>query len=102
MISWSSRLIIGEKLKAKKDKIIASINQEKAIFGIYCIVFASNPSNLFDILDANELHFAPYNKSDIKIVGIAKGKDEALSLVQSMVMEVYNTTGNFDVREYFT
>ena len=89
-------------MKEKKDKVISSINKEEETFGVYCITFASQQSNLFDILEANELQFAPYKKMDIKIIGLAKGKEEAYLLVEKMVMKVYNETGNFDVRAYFT
>lgn len=102
MILWSSRLLIGEKLEKKKEKIIASINKREATFGVYCIAFASNPSNLFDILDANELLYPHYKKVNVHIVGLAKGWDEAVDLVQEMILEVYRNTGEFDVRSYFT
>ena len=35
------------------------------------------------------------------IIGIAKGKDEAYDMVSSFVMECFNVTGNFDVKNYF-
>lgn len=102
MIQWASRLYIGDKLKKRRDKTIDSINNRSITSDVYCIAFASQPSNLFDIMNANELLFPHYKKTDIKIVGLAKGKDEATSLVQDMLMEVYHKTGAFDVREYFT
>ena len=102
MIAWTSRLYVGDKLKKEKDKTIASINNMEATFGIYCIAFASHPSNLFDIIEANELLFPHYRRTEIQIAGLAKGKDEALKLVQDMLMEVYTNSGNFDVRTYFT
>ncbi len=102
MILWTTRLYVGDKMKKKKEKVIASINNSEATFGVYCISFASQPSNLFDIMEANQLLFPHYKKSEIHIVGLAKGKEEAVSLVQNMLMEVYNKTGDFDVRAYFT
>lgn len=102
MISWTSRLYVGEKLKKKKDKAITSINNQEVTFGVYCIAFASHPGNLFDIIDANELLFPHYKKSQVQIVGLAKGKEEAILLVKDMLMEIYSKTGNFDVRAYFT
>lgn len=102
MISWSTKIYIGEKMKKKKDRVISSINSSEVTFGIYCIAFASHPNNLFDIMEANELLFPHYKRSDIRIIGLAKGKEEAVSLVQDMLMEVYNNTGGFDVRNYFT
>lgn len=101
MILWTSRLCVGNRMKKKKNKVIASINNREATFGVYCIAFASHPSNLFDILDANELLFPHYQKSEVTVVGIAKGREEAVKLVQSMLMEVYQKTGEFDVRTYF-
>jgi hypothetical protein len=102
MVLWNSRLYVGDKMKKKKDKVVASINKREATFGIYCITFASHPSNLFDIMDANELLFPHYKKMEIRIVGLAKGKEEAIELVKGMLLEVYKETGDFDVRSYFT
>ena len=102
MVSWVANLYLGDKLKKKKDKVVTSINNREATYGVYCIAFASHPGNLFDIMDANELLFPHYKKSDVKIVGLAKGKEEAVTLVQDMLMEVYHKTGSFDVRTYFT
>jgi len=102
MISWTSSLHVGEKMKKKKENAIASINNNEATFGVYCIAFASHPSNLFDIMEANELLFPHYKRADIHIVGLARGKEEAYHLVKDMIMEVYNNTGNFNVRAYFT
>jgi hypothetical protein len=102
MILWSSRLCVGEKLEKKKEKVMASINNREAAFGVYCVAFASNPQNLFDILEANELLYPHYKKANIQIVGLAKGWEEAIDLVQKMILEVYHNTGEFDVRNYFT
>lgn len=102
MISWTSSLQVGEKIKKKRDKAIASINNSEATFGVYCITFAAHPDNLFEIMDANQLLIPYYKKSDIHIVGLAKGKREALCLVEKMLMEVYKQTGNFNVRAYYT
>lgn len=101
MVLWTSRLCVGKRMEKKKNKVIASINNREATFGVYCIAFASHPSNLFDILDANELLFPHYQKSEVTVVGLTKGRDEAIEMVQSMLMEVYQKTGDFDVRTYF-
>lgn len=102
MIQWAQKLYIGNRIKNKKDKVMASINQREATFNVYCIAFASQPVNLFDIMDVNELLFPHYQKADIRIIGLAKGKEEAIHLVEDMILEVYNETGGFDVRTYFT
>lgn len=102
MVQWTSRIYVGEGLKRKKDKAMASINNRRITSDIYCIAFASSPDNLFDIMNANELLFPHYQKADVKIIGLAKGKDEATRLTQDLVMKVYEKTGGFDVRGYYT
>lgn len=102
MIQWTTRVYVGNKMKKKKEKAITSINNQEATFGVYCIAFASHSSNLFDILNANELLFPHYRRSEVCIVGLAKGREEALELVRDMLLEVYNETGDFKVRTYFT
>lgn len=102
MIQWTSRIYVSDNLKDKMDKIVDSINNGRLTYDIYCIAFASHPENLFDIINANELLFPHYKKTDIKIAGLARGREEAHRLVQDMIMEVYGHTGGFDVRGYFS
>lgn len=101
MIQWASKLYIGDKLMKRKDKTIASINNRRLTYDVYCIALASHPGNLFDIMNANELLFPHYQRTEVKIVGLAKGREEAISLVQDMIMEIYQNTGSFNVRDYF-
>ncbi len=102
MIKWATHLYIGEKMEKSKEQAMDSISGRKATYGVYCITYASNSSNLFDIIEANQLLFPHYARTEICIVGLAKGKQEALVLLQTMLMEVYNQTGEFNVRAYFT
>lgn len=102
MIAWATHLYIGDKLKKSKDQVITSMNHRKAVLGVYCITYASNPCNLFDIIEANQLLFPHYARTEVTIVGLAKGKQEALELLEKMLLEVYHQTGEFDVRAYFT
>ncbi|MDF2542207.1 MAG: hypothetical protein K0S47_1925 [Herbinix sp.] len=101
MVRWAENVVYSDNIKRKK-KTIAAINKRKATFNIYCITYASSQCNLFDIIDANELLFPHYRSIDVCIVGLAKGKAEAILLVKDMLMDVYTNTGGFDVRTYFT
>lgn len=101
LITWSKKLYIGPSIKRRHRYIKYAISHGKSKIGIYCITFASNQENLFDILPANELLFPHYKNSRIHILGLACGKIEALLLVRNMIDELYHETGNFKVREYF-
>ncbi len=102
MITWAKHLYMGKKVEKSRDQVITSINNRKAAFGVYCITYASNPGNLFDVIEANQLLYPHYTNTEVYIVGLAKGKEEALELLENMLMEIYNHTGEFDVRSYFT
>ncbi len=102
MVQWTSRIYVSKGLEKKKDKAMTSINNRRITSDIYCIAFASSPANLFEIINANELLFNHYQKTDIRIVGLARGMEEATKLTQDMLMEVYDKTGGFDVRSYYT
>lgn len=101
MIVWNEKLYFGESIKKKHRRMIMSIKQGKLLKGVYCITFASNENNLFDILSANELLFPHYKNSEVHILGLAGGKEEAALVVQDMIVEVYRATKDFNVREYF-
>lgn len=87
MIIWNDDLYIEEKLQKKIKKIKKTLEKEKPTFSIYCITKASNPENLFDILDANEMLFQYYKRKNIEICGIASSRDAAIELVRQMVEE---------------
>lgn len=78
-----------------------SIEKGELTFEVYCIIFASNSDNLFDIINANDLLFPFYSRKDIYILGLADSKGQAKLLVKDMLLEIYNKTGDFRVREYF-
>ena len=102
MVQWAEKLYIGDKMSKRAEYAIDCINRRKALMNVFCISFASNEDNLFDIMDVNQLLFPYYKDKEIKIVGLAKGREEAIEIVHDMIMEVYKERGDFDVRSYFT
>ncbi|WP_313129259.1 hypothetical protein [Anaerocolumna sp.] len=102
MIKWAKNLFLSENITPKKKaKIIKNIEKKNLLLEVYCITFASNPENLFDIMNANEFLFPYYSRKEIQILGIALSKKEAFELVKDMLEEIYRETGGFQVREYF-
>lgn len=101
MIIWSKKLYFGKGVEKNSRKIMKRIEKHKLTKDIYCITFASNKDNLFDIVKASEFKFPHYEKVDIHIVGLSKGKEEAEDLLKTMIEEVYRETDGFAVRDYF-
>ncbi|MDD5935878.1 MAG: hypothetical protein PUC65_10045 [Clostridiales bacterium] len=101
MITWNEKLYFSESIKKKHRRTIFAIKHGKVTANVYCIAFASNEKNLFDILPANELLFPHYKNSEVHILGLARGRDEAALLVMDMIRDIYRETGGFSVREFF-
>lgn len=102
MITWADKLYLSSDVKPrKKSKIIKAMESGQLTFEVYCITYASNPNDLFDIINANELLFPYYSRKEIKILGFATSKEDAKLLVKDMIEEIYRESGGFKVREYF-
>ena len=102
-MKWYRKLYIGENAKKDKYKVFGHIRKNRFCADTFLITLASNTCNILDIYSANMLlqpHFKNKNvNEEIYVVGLAKGRDEALNLVRDIIDEVYNATGGFDIRE---
>lgn len=101
MIKWYRELYLDDKVKKHKYKCMYSLEAGKLTMGLYCIAIASNSENLFDIINTNELLFQHYKRNVICIVGLAYGKDSAISLVTNIITDMYQQLGDFDTKSYF-
>lgn len=102
MITWSDNLYYGSGIKKKHRRAIFAIKHGRMAQDVFCITFASNPNNLFDIIAVDELRFPHYKNCKIHILGLAKGREEAKIVVKDMIVDVYKETGEFKVRDYFS
>ncbi len=91
---------MGEKLAPDAKKIINKIRNKKLTPDVYVISLASNSENLLDIIPSIELLQKGYPKEQVRIIGLAMGKNEAVELVRKIVDETYQATGNVKVEEY--
>ena len=67
---------------------------------IYLITLAANGQDMLDIIHSAYLKQPAVRRNLPMIVGIAKGYDEALELVQQMLSETYQATGIYRIPEY--
>lgn len=99
-MKWYKDLFLGENISSDAKQIIKKIKKKQLTPGVYVIAFASNPKNLLDIIPTMELMQKGYPKDEIRIVGLALGIKEAKEVVRQIVDEVYQNTGNVDVKAY--
>ncbi len=102
MIFFDRKIYLGENAGPRKKNIINNIKKHRFQAGIYVISLCTNGTDIFDIIPTWMISKEGYNGKDINILGIAYGKDEAIDVVCRMILDVYEKTGNMDVRGYFS
>ncbi len=92
---WYNNLYVGEKANKRKRKIISYAKKNKPQAGIYMITLPVNDKNSLEIYPSYILIQEHYRKKDMFILGIGEGREEALFVMQEIIMDCYNTTGQF-------
>ncbi len=99
-MKWYQDLYLSENIADRAEKIKWKIRHRAGQLDIFVIALASNPKNLLDIIPARELLQRGYPTRELYIIGLSKGRDEAVDLSCGIVEEVYQATGGFDIRAY--
>ena len=97
---YYKHLYLTEGLKKKKEKIIRNLETGKLQPGVHVITLAVNEKNQLEIYPTIQFKQPAFPEQDLFVVGIAKGYDEAVELVEQIVQEVYDRTGACDIRSY--
>ncbi|GEM_PF-6380525 len=88
---FSKEILTGESVKDRlhelKRKIeavdVADLSREQLI----CLPASGN--NLFEIIPIRELRLSVYREYDLKILGLAGDKAEAIDIVEKLVSRMY-------------
>lgn len=97
---WYNDLYVGYNLLDRKRQIIRKIKNGKPQFNKYVIALPFNDYDVLDIYPSNVLIQKWYKDSDMIIVGIAEGMEEAMDMVQIIIMDCLNETGDLKVKKY--
>ena len=95
------KLYVGDNATVNQKEIIKSLKHKKWSMGIFVITLSENEHNLLDIYETIQFNQPYYRKKKLTIVGVAAGKKDAFALVTKIIDDVYTSTGNFKVREFF-
>ena len=100
-ISYRSDLYLGEDMKGKKLDKIKKILERKPLFSnVFLVSISRNFSDQLEIYDAKQLFWRYYHKNPPYVVGIACDKQEAVRLVEKMVMDCLGDRGDCKLKEY--
>ena len=97
---WYKYLYADEAIILKKEKVKWKIRHNAGQIDMYVIVLSRNESDLLEIIPTTLLMQKSYPKKELFVVGVAKGHDKACELACGIIMEVYNKTGGFQVKDY--
>lgn len=100
MPKWITDYYIGAGIKHPK-KIRKKIDAGHLTVDVYLITLSENPGNLLEIIPASMLVQKSYARICPTIVGMEKGKDAAIDMAAGIIKEIYETTGHFQVKDYF-
>lgn len=93
-------LYVDERLLPKIDKIKAKLEKGKIQRNKYLIVLTKNEKNHLEFFDSVLLKQKIIANEDLLIVGIADGYYGAFELVQNIVQDVLDQTGDVNIRKY--
>lgn len=98
----SKNLYVGLSIRGQEKKILDGLTKKTLLSNIYLVV-VSDGKDLLEILPAFTIKYPIFklNVDDLKIVGLAKGKEEAISLVSNMVVDCLKSQENYDIKNYF-
>lgn len=96
-------LFLSNLITVSKEEIIDSINSGRIFFHTYIITLPLIPSeNQLEIyhIELNKQFY--FHEEDFIVMGIAKGYQDALELVEKITTIVYNETHTGNIKEYFS
>ena len=98
---WYDNLYCGEKAAKGKLRLIHRLQKGKAEPNVYILTLPENrEQNILDIYSAITFKQNHFDKKVKYVVGIAKGRDEALDVVTRLVDDMYKSGNNFNIRDY--
>ena len=109
MIRWYKELYLGAVAKKKHYRMFTRINKKKlSIQNPYIITLPQHAGNILEVISYNMLVNDPLPKlrhealapADVVAVGIGYTKDDAYEVMQKIIMEVYDHTGDFDISSF--
>lgn len=97
---WYEDLYVGYNLLDKKRQVMRKIKKGKKQLNTYVITLPQNDYDTLEIYPSNILTQKWYRDSDMVVVGIAQGMEEALDMMQLIVMDCLHDTGEVKVKKY--
>lgn len=105
MLRWLKKCYIGEGIK-DIDKLRTDISHapdhklKTAMADIYLVTLSDHPDHMMEIIPGIMFFQAFFSDICPMIIGAARGKKAAMTLVQNIITDMYKKTGGFDIEKF--
>ena len=96
---YYKHLYLAEGIR-KKEKVIRKLEKNQLQMNIHIITLSQNEEDQLEIYNSMILLQPEFPHDDFFVVGIAKGYEDAVEIVEEIAQEVYNKTKGADIRSY--
>lgn len=97
---WYDHMFLGKKCRTRANRLKYRISHRMAHQGVFLIVLPRSEHAVLEIIPSVLLMQENYPTKDLKVVGMASTRNEALSLVEQIVGEMYRTRKDFDASAF--
>ena len=98
---WSEKLYLGAGAEQHYRRIKWKIMHNIAQVDIFLLVMPLKYEQHLQLVSSAELLQKEWPKDDICVVGIAKGKQEGMDMIEQITSEMYEETGVIDYYGFF-
>jgi len=101
VLKWHSVIYADDKTKKKIKQIKWRLNHGAGAFQVYLVALSTESRMQLDIFHAGLLKQPAFRRRVPLIVGVASDYISAKEMVVRIVQDVYDRTGQANIREYF-
>ncbi len=99
-IEFYCDLYVSECWRKKKAKIIKRLRENRALPQVYVVALSRGDRNQLEFFSCILLRQHVFDNTEIFVIGIADGYEEALFMVRDITERIYAETGSTDLRKY--
>lgn len=93
-------LYVSQELEEKREKVLKKLRKNSLQPTIYVLALSQGGQNNLEFFSSVLLKQKVFAHTPLFVVGIAKGYDDALFLVEQITKEVYDSTKGLNIRQY--
>ena len=99
-MTFYCNLYVSEDLEDKKEKVMQKLESNSMQPFVYVITLSQGEQNHLEFYSSLLYKQHIYENTPVFVVGIAKGYDDALYLVEAIAEDIYKKTNDLDIRGY--